>query len=328
MVKLGDAEGQLINDYDFKNNIIDYLFNTIDISKYRYNLLENITQLNFLKLNEHYISPNFKGSNYFAIFNKYNNIPYCAFIDKKNLSYHREKIDIKKIPIFKVKINTSPSIFRGTIIDCKLNKNIMIIKDCFQMMGNMIIDMDMCEKMLYIDSIIIEQFQKNYSNNFTFKINKLYKNNMLHELITNIIPKCSIDIQGLIFLPKQSGVSIIFIDKNTQIVDIKSDASNASNISNTSNTSNTSYHIIHDLKNFLLSRTYAYELTGVKKNLMVERTDIMDVYNVYENTNKLGIAHIPNMKISQYCNENIKEKELCQCVFYNNFNKWIPLKLI
>lgn len=325
MVKFGESEAILICDLDFKNKIIDYLFNAIDISKYRYNMLDSMQQLNFLKLNEHYISPNFKGYNYFVIFGKYNNNPYCAIVDRKNLSYHRDKVDIKKVPIFKVKVMTNPSIFRGTIIDCKLNKNIMIIKDCFQIMGNMIIDMDMFEKMIYIDSIIINQFQKDYCSNFTFKINKLYRYNMLNELITNIIPKCSMDVQGLIFLPKTSGISIIFVDKvnqNNEKVEI--------NTNKLENISNESYHMIHDLKNFLLSRTYSYELKGVKKNLIVEKTEITDVYNVYENNScdKLGIAHIPNMKISHYCNNNIKDKALCVCIYHTNFNKWIPLKVL
>ena len=52
MVKFGESEAIVINDLDFKNKIIDYLFNTIDISKYRYNLLDSTQQLNFLKLND------------------------------------------------------------------------------------------------------------------------------------------------------------------------------------------------------------------------------------------------------------------------------------
>ena len=329
MVKFGDSEAIIINDLDFKNKVIDYLFNSIDISKYRYNMLDSMQQLNFLKLNEHYISPNFKGYNYFLIFHKYNNIPYCAALDRKNLSYHWYKVDIKKITIFKIKMSTSPSIFRGTILDCKMIKDKMIIKDCFQIMGTMITDMDMFEKMIYLDSIIINQFQKDYCSNFSFKINKLYRYNMLTELIKNIIPKCTMNIQGLIFLPKQSGISIIYIDKGTP------DKVEINNNKIEENISSESYHMIHDLKKFLISRTYSYETAGKKKNLIVERTEITDVYNVYENNNtcsesydKIGIAHIPSIKISQYCNDNIKEKHLCQCIFHKDFNKWIPLKVL
>ena len=333
MVKFGENEAIIINDIDFKNKIIDYLFNTIELSKYRYNLLDTTTQLSYLKTNEHYISPNFKGYNYFLIFHKYNNIPYCAAVDRKNLSYHRDKIDIKKISIFKIKIITSQSIFRGTIMDCKLIKNMMMIKDCFQIMGQMIIDMDMLEKMIYIDSIIINQFQKDYCNNFTFKINKLYRYTTLDNLINNIIPKCNLEILGLVFFPKKSGVSIIFVDKrqanlNQDSVNINT---NVNTNVNTLITEKINNNIVYDLNDYLLSRKYSYETNGKKKNLYIERTNMPDVYNVYEtNTtnDKIGIAHIPSVKISQYCNKNIKEKSLCNCIYHGNFNKWIPLNII
>ena len=324
MVKFGESEAFLINDNDFKNKIIDYLFTTINISVYRYNLLETTQQLNFLKLNEHYLSPNFKGYNYLIIFYRYLNQPYCAAIDRKNLSYHRDKVDIKKIPIYKIKVMTSQSIFRGTIMDCKLVKNIMIIKDCFQIMGNMIIDMDMIDKMNYLDSIIVNQFQKDYCSNFTFKINKLYRYNMINEVITNIIPKCSFDIQGLVFLPTKSGISIIYVDKK-QPIESKVDIST----SITNNVDSPSYHMIHDLKNFLMSRVYSYETNGKKKNLLLKKTPISDVYELYDNNedDKLGIAHIPSIKISNYCNENVNDTNIFECIYSKEFNKWIPLKI-
>ena len=320
MVKFGENDAIIINDLDFKNKIIDYLFNTIDISKYRYNLLESTQQLNFLKLNEHYVSPNFKGYNYLLIFYRYNNQPYCAAVDRKNLSYHRDKVDIKRVPIFKIKVMTSQSIFRGTIMDCKLIKNNMIIKDCFQVMGEMVIEMDMLEKMTYLDNIV-NQFQKDYCSNFKLKINKLYRYTMLDEVIHNIIPACSLEIQGLIFFPKQSGISIIFVEKTTHKVEITNNKVDL----------NSSYHMIHDLKNFLLSREYSYETDGKKKTLLVKKTIISDVYELYDKCStdeKIGIAHIPNNKISKYCYENIKDESMCQCIFSKDFNKWIPLKII
>lgn len=324
MVKFGDSEAIVINDLDFKNKIIDYLFNTVDISKYRYNLLDTTQQLNFLKLNEHYVSPNFKGYNYLLVFSKYNNQSYCAAIDRKNLSYHRDKIDIKKVIIYKIKVITSSAIFRGSIMDCRLVKNMMIIKDCFQIMGNQTTDMDMCEKMNYLDGIIANQFNKDYCSNFSLKINKLYRYNMLTEVITNIIPKCNFDIQGLIFFPKQSGVSVIFVDKTNMKSETKVEISNTP-----TNVISSSYHMIHDLKNFLISRDYSYETIGKKKNLLIKKTPISDVYDVYEqnsNDEKIGIAHIPNIKISQNCYNNIKDESYYQCVYHKEFNKWIPIK--
>jgi hypothetical protein len=326
MVRFGDSDAFIINDLDLKTKIIDYLFNISNLSKYRYNMLDNIQQLNFLKSNEHYVSPNFKGFNYFLLFYKFNNSPYCVAIDKKNLSYHRNTIDLKKVMIFRIKVMTSPSIFRGSLFDAKLIKNIMLIKDCYYLMGNDITNMDMIEKMIYLDSIVANQFQKDYSTNFKLKINKLYNYNMLNDIVNNIIPKCELEITGLIFYPKISGVSYIYNDKqpekNKQTI-ISNGVSNE--VSNT--ISNDSYNMIFQITDFLKSRSYSYETTGKKKVLTIEPTNISDVYNLYDNDDKLGIAHIPNYKISTYCRENIKEKTKCMCIFNKQFNKWIPLNI-
>jgi hypothetical protein len=90
--------------------------------------------------------------------------------------------------------------------------------------------------------------------------------------------------------------------------------------------------MIHQIKDFLISRVYSYENNNIKKVLLLEPTDITDVYNVYDNNDypntKIGIAHIPNLKVSTYCRENITELKKCQCSFSKQFNKWIPLNII
>ena len=42
MYKLGNHEAVIINDLSLKNKIIDYLFNSIELSKYRFNMLDNL----------------------------------------------------------------------------------------------------------------------------------------------------------------------------------------------------------------------------------------------------------------------------------------------
>ena len=234
MVRFGNSDAFIINDLDLKTKIIDYIFNTIDLSKYRYNMLENVQQLNFLKMNEHYVSPNFKGFNYFLLFYKFkDNIQknkessYCIAIDKKNLSYHRKSIDVKKIYMFRIKMFASSSIFMGSLFDTKLIKDIMLVKDCYNLMGNNITDMEMNEKMIYLDSIIANQFHKDYCPNFKLKINKLYKYNMLEEIVKKIIPNCELEITGLVFYPFKSGISYIYTDK---IIDKRQNTSNNTKI--------------------------------------------------------------------------------------------------
>lgn len=325
MYKLGNADAIVINDLTLKNKIIDYLFNSLEMSKFRYNMIDNLVKLNYLKDNIHYVSPNFKGFNYLLIFKNINNTNQCFLIDKKKLSYHRNKININNINIYKIKMSCSASLFNGTIFDSKLvrknNNYIMIIKDCYIMMGNKVLTMEMSDKLKYINSIINTQFSNNNScKNFLVKVNRLYEYSDLSNLVDNIIPKCEIDIIGLIFYPKYSGITNIFIEQRKEKVEIEN---------NTCSVNNESYHLIKNIVEFLSQRKYSYE-KGKSVKLQIEKTEITDVYNLYENDSKIGIAHVPNMKISLMLQNNIitDNKYKVTCVFDKKFNKYIPIKLV
>lgn len=323
MYRLGNSDAIIINDLSLKNKIIDYLFNSIDISNFRYNMLDNMQKLHYLKDNIHYLSPNFKGYNYFIIFTKINNLNYCCLIDKKKLSYHRNKVNVKNTNIFKIKINPSNSIYNGTILDCKLikkeNRYYMMIKDCYMMMGNNILNMEMKDKMKFINCIINNQFSGNDCKNFKFKINRLYEYDDLKNVVENIIPKCEIEIMGLIFYPKFSGITTIYMEKKVEKVEISN---------NTEKIDNNSYHLIKNIVEFLSEREYSYENGKIVK-LIIEKTNITDVYNLYENNERIGIAHIPNIKTSIYLQNNIdNDKKEVECVFSKKFNKYIPIKLL
>jgi hypothetical protein len=60
------------------------------------------------------------------------------------------------------------------------------------------------------------------------------------------------------------------------------------------------YDIIHNFVNYLKNITYSYETNRYKKHLLLSKTEISDVYSVFDqyNTERLGIAHIPILKIS------------------------------
>ena len=322
---IGNGESTIINDLDIKTKIIDYLFNSVNLSKYRFNMLESIDQLKFLKSNVHYVSPNFSGYNYFLIFTRINNLSYCVLIDKKKFSYHKDKLNMKMIKILKIKILASSSIFNGSILDCKLIRSkqdyYLLIKDCYKLMGNDLTKMELVEKMNYLNNIISNTLEEN--KYFEIKINKLFDYKDLDKLINTIIPKSKFTNQGLIFFPKYSGISIIYSNnkKNKNKVEIRSNE----------NISNASYTLITDIDKILKNRVYSYETDGKKDKLQLEKTDISDVYQVYNKDNeRLGIAHIPNLKISLYCKGIFEEKnkEYFNCIYNNDFKKWIPLNKI
>jgi len=328
---LGNNEA-FITDYTIKSAVIDYLYSKIDLSKYRYLILTNIQTLKFLKENEHYISPNYKGYNYLLIFLKIENTSYCVLIDRRKLSYHKQQLDMKTIQIIQIHINISDLIYRGTIFDGKLiqknNQYIFLIQDCLYLMGNKLLDMDMQQKLLYLDNIIdnnLDKDKKNiYCKNFIIKLNKLYKYNDLENLVTKILPELSISTNGLIFFPKISGVNILYIDK-------KVDKNDNVKINNNNNIENSSFNIINNYIDFLKNRSYSYENNNKTKIFWLSKTNITDVYSISENedSEKIGIACIPNLKISHMCEKLISEKPTkFNCIYNSRFKKWMPLEII
>jgi hypothetical protein len=328
-VILGNSDG-LLTDYDTKQKVIDWLYSKLDLSKYRYIILNNVSKLKFLQENEHHVSPNFKGYNYLLIMIKINNKNLCLAIDRKKLSYHKNQLDMKTIQIIQIDMKTTEIMYNGTIYDGKIiksnNQYVYLIQDCFYLMGSKMIETEMNEKMNKLDVILKNNFKKEqttYCNNFEFKLNKLYNYKELEELINNL-SKLTVETNGLLFYPKVSGVNVLYLDtKKSEKVDI--DSKNCEIIEQKS------YNIIHNFVDFLKSRKYSYETNGKYKYYWLSRTIVPDVYDLTETENgeKLGIALIPNLKISQYCDDIIKETPVkFNCIFSTKFKKWIPLDLI
>jgi hypothetical protein len=252
---------------------------------------------------------------------------YAVLINRKKLSYHRNQIYIKNVFIVRVQVSTNNNIFSGTIFDGKIiqkdGKYHFLIHDCYCAMGKKILDMDMEQNMLYLYDVINSNLPINSCDNFSFKLNKLYKYNDLPELIEKIIPLCGIESSGIIFYPKISGNSIIHIDKKPEKINIDS--------TQTEVVEAKSYDLIYNFTNFLKSRVYSYEKESKHKILLLSKTSIPDVYEIHNKKDepKLGIAHIPNLKISHYCANNIINPfTKVNCVYNHDFDKWIPLNIL
>jgi hypothetical protein len=341
----GNYEANYIN-YETKQKIVDYLYSKIDLSKHRYTLLKDINTLKFLKDNEHYVSPNLKGLNYLIVITTFENRKYCIAIDRKKLSYHKNHLDMKTIQLFQINLKSTENIFKGTIFDGKLinieGKYMFMISDCFHIEDTDILNMNMLEKINYLDNILKNNLLK--CNNFEFKLNKLVKYNELEDTIYKIVNNKfnKLSANGLIFYPTKSGNTIIYIDNNyiqpqqqqqqvhqplhpqqQQQVHLQQMIHHNNKI-----ISSDTYHIIYEFVNFLKARTYSYETNNNNKILYLSKTLIPDVYNISEtiSSEKMGIALIPNLKISHMCSDLVNDTPVrFNCVFNDKFKKWVPI---
>jgi hypothetical protein len=327
-ISFGSEEGYLITDFSIKQKVVDYLYNSLNLSKHRFIMLNNITKLEFLKENEHYVSPSFKGFNYFLIFLIIDDKKYCVAIDRRKLSYHKDQLDLKTVFIVRIVVKVNESLFTGTIFDGKLiesnKKYIFLIQDCFYLMGKKIIDMEMESKMVHLDNILKIHFSDNsICNNFSFKLNKLCKYDGIENLIKNVIPNCNIQCHGLVFFPKLSGISIIHIEKKNDKIAIDTNQTQV--------VESKTYDLIYNFVDYLKTRTYSYEKAAKIRKLWLSKSNIPDVYNISEKENgeRIDIAHIPNIKISHLCNEKVLEDKSTRfnCVYHTKFKKWIPVSV-
>ena len=349
MIKFGSSDVQLIKD---KSTVVDFLYSKIDLSKYRYNILNHVDKLKFLQENIHFVSPNYNGFNYLIIFMKLNNENVCIAIDRKKLSYHKNQLDMNVLQLLKLDMKTNDTLYNGTIFDGKLinnnnnnnnninnnNKYIFLIQDCFYMMGNKLLNMNMKDKMThlnsvinnnFINSVINNNFKDNYSKNIIFKINKLYNYDDIESLV-NKMDTLEYKSYGLIFFPQISGITTLYIEKNeTNNNTRETNNKKEITINNRDNIEQKTYNIITNFVNFLKNRIYSYEENGKTKILSLSKTEITDVYDIFDDTEKLGIALIPNLRISHMCSELITDKPIkFKCVYCNKFKKWIPLNPI
>ena len=95
--KFGSSDAFIINDLDIKNKIIDYLFNSVNLSKFRYNMLENLNQRTHLEGGRNNTWNGTKAAKYnsYVIYN--NLILFCPGYDEddsmKNCTVFIDKLE-------------------------------------------------------------------------------------------------------------------------------------------------------------------------------------------------------------------------------------------
>lgn len=340
LYNLGEGSAHIVKSNEDKKIILNYLFKSINLANYRFQILKTIDQLEFLKTNDHYVSPNFYGVNYLIIFMKLNNKCKTFMIDRKRLRYNKEEIDLKTLLILEININCDSCLYNGTILDGKLiklenNKYILICNDCYYLYGNNLNTQTLENKYETLNKVLNSQIESNSCYNFNIKINKLYNYDELDNVINKIIPNVKLPINGIVFYPKYSGSIIIFSDKQNSKYPQKIDNKNVplTNFKkNECDNKDESYHIVRDLVRYLKSRTLISknDFKNLKlKEFFLRKSDIPDVYHIIEDEGKpnIGIAHIPNITISHTLDNFFENKNIIKfsCYYNTQFKKWTPV---
>jgi transposase-like protein len=302
VINLGYFKSKLITDIKTKNFIINFIYSNINVYNYRYKIIDSIDILENIKKNtdNFYIIPHFQGYNFFIIFTRYNDLNLCVLIDKKNIKYKKEQINLRDINMYQLNVKCNNSLFKNTFIDGRIIRknedNIFLLQDCYLLENEKLLTERMTSKMELIDKILIEKF---YDNNLKINVIKFYKIDQIIE-ISEKMKTTEYVINGFIFVPSRSGINYIYVNN----------------------------HEVDLLKNELPIAINKYDNNTfiIKKTLMREVFDVIDI----ESQKRLGICYIPNIIKSHYMRQLFKDKifHKMKCNYNEQFKKYEPVELV
>ena len=112
-----DSNNKFDGANQLKQQLVNYIYNAIDISRFKYELLQYETELHQLLEKKYFLSVNFSGSNCLLIFPKIKNMNHSCLIDRKTLSYNQQKVNINNVTTYPVNLKLDREIYEGTIFD-------------------------------------------------------------------------------------------------------------------------------------------------------------------------------------------------------------------
>jgi len=306
----------VIND-DIKNQVINYIYESINLVDFKYKILEYEMDLPILKERKYYVSPNYNGLHGLLVFMKYLDKYVSIIVDRRTLKFYKNQInlaDIKMIPVV-AKVNSmiyNGSIFEGVLLYSG-NNNVKnyVINDVYKLCGKSILDDTIINKMIHISALIEAE---SIDGGINFIINKLHNFNEIQKLMNQTIPNskyCS-SIKGLAFHPEISGTKLVYL------------------YSNCSETEETEKPI--KTNNIAVVKS---DITAIFK---MKKTETIDVYHLYLGEKvlkgdvkifkyvKMGIACIPTSECSSFCKSLFGKSDACliQCKYDIDKKKWIP----
>lgn len=204
-----------------KQQLISYIYTTVDLGKYKYEVIENESSLSQLVERKDFVSANFSGSNCLLVFTKLKDKYYSFLVERKTLSYNFQRVNISNVNLTNVKVKLDINIYDGSIFDGVLIKSktetTFVITDvyCFKgtNMANTKLDSKLFSVIKYLES---NYKQDSIDNDIVLTINKLYEISETENLINNDIPKISknFSVRGICFYPETSGTKLIYMFDN------------------------------------------------------------------------------------------------------------------
>ena len=354
MYRISQKDNFQKSNYDpktgLKEQLINYIFNVIDLSRFKYELLQFDTELYQLVEKKYFLSANFSGFNCLLVFTKIRDTYHSCLIDRKTLSYNKNKVNVNDVVTFPVNIKLDRDIYNGTIFDgifIQGKTKTFVITDVYFFKGQDYSLSKIDSKLLTIFSYLRSNYNENEkNNNLILTVNKLYPITEIETLTKVDIPKIKdFSVRGIAFYPEKSGTKLIYIYGNEN-------KNNESNKNKPLQKLNIRYKSPEpaekiNIDEVKIKKTCKLFYCPKEKQdedyvFQMKISDLPDVYmlNIIEPVKKddrtllksikVGIAFVPSASRSKWCKEvmaNTNGNVLVNCKYNPEKMTWEPIRL-
>lgn len=340
------------NNIYIKQQLINYIYSTVELSNFKYKIIEYETDLPLLLKHKHFVSANFSGSNCLLVFTKIRDKFYSYLIDRKTLSYNQHQVNPENVKLLSVTVRLDNSIYDGSIFDGilvynnQMKQRTFIITDVYTFRGKNMLTDKIQYKIMNLVAYLKANLRDDKMNNIILTVNKLYEPDQIENFLKELPDRKEYNIKGLSFYPEMSGTKLIFMFDNnnrTNKMDLKQEIKqNNKQEIKFNNLSFNNLSSEHPDKKVSI-RYVCKSDDPVYATFELKKTKDTDVYKLYlvetvkkDNktilkSKKMGIAFIPTTECSIMCKEafikNVNSRVLMKCKFINDKNKWEPVEI-
>lgn len=241
---------------ELNKSLVEWIYDSIDISKYNFKMLKDESDLSNILTNKYYLSGNYSGVNCLLVFTKLKGKFYSFVVERKMLSYSVDKIDWENLRITNVNVMVDQAIYNGTVFDgiyfsrgdvCRFT-----ITDAYRFKGSdySVIDLKLKlnEFKCYFERIgsqINRTGEQNKRITVEIDINQIYDIFDFDNVINTKLHTGGTMPRGICFYPEKSGTKLIFnYDHKPNILfssnnnDIDNDNNHNNNDNNDNNNDN------------------------------------------------------------------------------------------
>ena len=310
--------------WEDKKEIIQQLYDKFNINRFRYTIISDKSQLEFLRRNQHYILLNYKSQNFLLFFLFLNGVKTSVLIDRKTLSFQPKSIEdvVRSASIDILEFyphQIKPDLYIGTLLDVKIVNNLFYVYNIFMWKGE-----DKCNEST------LENFR-------LFNNEKLDNIQPVKEYYYTDLPKLKVIIRedpkvtGLVFVPKIPGNQMLFLaNRNMENNNTITKGVNGVMVNNTNGNDR---------------RLNGYGNNGGMKSLhpldchnlfLMHPQPQPDVYHLERVSSGGGtkhnrvLAYIPDMKTSHKWRSLIKDRKplYVKCEYMDSMDKYIPREIV